>query len=63
MVFPPSLSLYGLRGKRETNQPRDRREGARAREQDYVLVNRDPDQLISPQRKLASRDARTARRE
>ena len=26
----------------------------RDREQDYVLVNRDPDQLISPQRKLAT---------
>ena len=50
MVFPLS-TVCGW--KRATNQPRNRREGALEREQDYVLVNRD--QLISPQRKPAKR--------
>ena len=61
MVFPLSLSTVCGWKERETNQPRNRREGALEREQDYVLVNRDPDQLISPQRKLASRDSRESR--
>ena len=60
MVFPLSLSprFAGGRSARPTNRATVASEGALEREQDYVLVNRDPDQLISPQRKLASRDSR-----
>ena len=43
------VSLPGFR-RAETHE-------SHGREQDYVLVNRDPDQLISPQRKLASKQA------
>ena len=60
-----SLSLSprfaGGMSARPTNRATVAREGALEREQDYVLVNQDPDQLISPQRKLASRDSRESR--
>ena len=57
MVFPLSLSTVCGWKERETNQrtaqPSLAKVPWREREQDDVLVNRDPDQLISPQRKLA----------